>query len=58
MICIGTENTGSCMIAGPGHKPAIPHPIPKHIDPNKIFQSINLLFGFHNYKPKNVFFLN
>ena len=45
------------MMAGPGQRPAIPHPIPKQIAPKTNFKSISDFLGLNNSQPKYDYFL-
>jgi hypothetical protein len=40
-------------MAGPGHKPEIPHPNPKQIAPTISFESISVFLGLNNSLPLN-----
>ena len=56
ITCIGIVKTDNCIIAGPGHRPPIPHPKPKQAAPTNNFQSITELDGLNNSYPKYEYF--
>ena len=52
MTWMGTVKTASCMMAGPGHNPAMPQPRPKQEAPRTNFQSISAPLGLKSYVPR------
>ena len=55
--CTGRVKIDSCIIAGPGHRPAIPQPRPKQKAPVISFQSIVLFSGLKRCLPRYDYFL-